>query len=254
MRIHSLLLAALAAWISIYATRAAAKTFNITKELEGHPNFSEFNDALTESGLARSINARRSITVCVLTNSQMKSLKATLGNGSTDIKRVAAFIRPLILLTFIDPSNPHTARSINGSQQVSSMYQAAGTAISDQGIANLTRTKKGSGLEIVTAGGSNTTITKAVRTIGFDLSIVQVSNYVAPDGVVEAEDRPVVPDGALAPAVAAKAPPPPVSTDEDSSSTDDENVDSPPSLANRLSSTAIWGALGALGCAIVIVL
>ncbi|XP_024515829.1 fasciclin-like arabinogalactan protein 8 [Selaginella moellendorffii] len=228
MRIPILLSIAIAA-IAIAARGALGESgnFNITEELATNPKYSDFNTVLSKSGLADTINAMNSLTVCVLTNSQMATLRSTLSHAdSSDPKKVAALVRPMILLTFIDPTNPNTARSIRGSQQVASLYQAAGAASTDQGIANLTTTRKGS-LQIVAAGGSNATITKSVKLIAYNLSIVEVSNPLLPTGVLGSDQNaPVVSVVPSPPPVKAPAKSPP-SAAEDSSSTPDESDDQP---------------------------
>jgi hypothetical protein len=53
---------------------AAEKSFNITKILAAHPEFSKFNAMLSKTRLAYDINRRQTITVLAIDNAAMAAL------------------------------------------------------------------------------------------------------------------------------------------------------------------------------------
>ncbi|VAI30980.1 unnamed protein product [Triticum turgidum subsp. durum] len=73
---QSILLAfAVGAMVAVLlASPAAAKSYNITKILAAHPEFSKFNAMLSKTRLASDINRRQTITVLALDNSAMAAL------------------------------------------------------------------------------------------------------------------------------------------------------------------------------------
>ena len=62
--------------VALLASPAAAaeKSFNITKILAAHPEFSKFNAMLSKTRLASDINRRQTITVLAVDNAAMAAL------------------------------------------------------------------------------------------------------------------------------------------------------------------------------------
>lgn len=60
--------------VAVMAAAVEGKSYNITKILAAHPEFSKFNEMLSKTRLAYDINRRQTITVLAVDNSAMASL------------------------------------------------------------------------------------------------------------------------------------------------------------------------------------
>ncbi|EFJ07812.1 hypothetical protein SELMODRAFT_448310 [Selaginella moellendorffii] len=226
----------------LLAVAATAAAFNVTEELQKEPDYSEFNDLLTKSGLASDVNTRNSITVAVIPNSKIDQLRGSLGQTATE-KQLIDIIRVHIFLTYINPAVK------NEDQQITSLYQTTGKAPGQDGTANLTNTK--AGLDIVMSG-SNTTIVKSVKQIGYNLSIVEVDKPLTPNGVLPQAPTPAPPPGTVpAPAPVPVAPAPILAPAPGLAAATPASTRSPGSASDQSSAPRILASTLLLGSSIV---
>lgn len=149
-----------------------ANAFNITKILDGYPDYSMFNDDLTRTKLADEINSRATITVLVVNNAAMASLS---GMDLASIKRALSLH---VVLDFYDPEKLHQVT--NGTTLSTTLYQTTGAAAGNGGFINITDLKGGKvGFGLAGHGAKlDSTYVKSVKQEGYNLSVVEVSQPI----------------------------------------------------------------------------
>ncbi|KAJ6856157.1 hypothetical protein NC651_037898 [Populus alba x Populus x berolinensis] len=76
----------------LYLISSTSTAFNITKILAQYPEFVSFNDLLTQSGLAKEMSSRETITVLALDNSSIGGLN---GKPLDIAKRILSAVEPI---------------------------------------------------------------------------------------------------------------------------------------------------------------
>lgn len=154
---------------------------NITEILSAYPEYSEYNKFLTDTKLADEINSRQTITVLVLTNSAMDSLAAK--HPLSVIKKALSLH---VVLDYYDASKLHDIS--NGSTLSTTLYQTTGNAPGNQGFVNITDLKGGKvGFGSAVPGSKlDSTYTKSVKQIPYNISVVEISAPIIAPGVLTA--------------------------------------------------------------------
>ncbi|XP_031090614.1 fasciclin-like arabinogalactan protein 14 [Ipomoea triloba] len=168
-----------------------SRAFNVTTMLDEYPNFSNFNNYLTQTHLAGEINSRKTVTVLVVDNGGMGALS---GKSNDVIKGVMAVH---IVLDYYDVKKFMNLKQ--KSTKLTTLFQSTGMASSENGFLNATD-MGGSTVAIGSAAknsqlGSN--LVSAVAHEGYDISILQISSLVIPPGL-----------DSIAPSSAPPSPPP----------------------------------------------
>ncbi|KAK6162462.1 hypothetical protein DH2020_002303 [Rehmannia glutinosa] len=165
--------------IAILATAAVAS--NITEILSAYPEYSEFNSLLTQTKLADEINSREPVTVCVLPNGALSSV-----TGKYPLSVVKNILALHVLLDYFDAPKLH--KISDGSVLSTTLYQTTGNAGGNLGFVNITDLKGGkvgfgSGLP---GSPFDSTFTKSVRQIPYNVSVIEVSKAIAPSAILTA--------------------------------------------------------------------
>ncbi|RAL41424.1 hypothetical protein DM860_010218 [Cuscuta australis] len=159
---------------------AAAAAFNVTAVLATRPSFSTFNDFLSRTGVADTINSRPPpVTVLAVAN----------GNISTAAPEVLKKIVSVhVLLGYYDAETLRTLG--NTSVTVTTLFQASGQAANNQGSINITGLGSGSvGFRSVGDTGGGAAAPAAASLVApvvaqpYNFSVLQISNVIVPPGI-----------------------------------------------------------------------
>ncbi|KAJ7297438.1 hypothetical protein O6H91_14G070100 [Diphasiastrum complanatum] len=198
----SVVLLVAAAALAIAINSVSAGDQNITTILDNYPQCSTFNNLLSKTGVASEINARNTITVLVPDNSVLDPFINSLGNKATD-QQLADMLRYNVLLSYYDSTQ--LQQISNGTTLTPTLYQTTGRAVGQYGTVNITDEKGGKvGLGMPVSGGTlQTQIVKSMKDISFNISVLQISNVLVPEGVFSPVPAPApVPVSPPAPAPA----------------------------------------------------
>lgn len=165
--------------IALLATAASAS--NITEILSGYPEYSEFSDLLTQTKLADEINSREPVTVCVLPNGALSSF-----TGKYPLSVVKNILALHVLLDYFDAPKLH--KISEGSVLSTTLYQTTGNAAGNLGFVNITDLRGGKvGFGSGVPGSPlDSTFTKSVKQIPYNLSVIEVSKAIAPSAILTA--------------------------------------------------------------------
>ncbi|KAI3435383.1 FAS1 domain-containing protein [Psidium guajava] len=165
---------------------SAASAFNITRLLGRYPEFSTFNDMLTQTKLYEKINRRQTITVLALDNSSVGDIT---GKPEEVLQRI---LSAHIILDYYDISKLHDLSK--KSTLLTTLYQASGTADNQQGFLNVTRLAGGDTVfgSAVKGASLNAKLVKAVAAMPYNISVLQVSCPIIAPGVDPANPNGIV--------------------------------------------------------------
>ncbi|PPD95572.1 hypothetical protein ES288_D06G185600v1 [Gossypium darwinii] len=160
-----------ALFLAFFLLLSAADAFNITKILGSFSDYSTFNDLLTQTGVASEINDKKSVTVLVVSNSQISGLSS---QPKDTIKKMLSIH---VVLDYYDkakvdkvPSKPLT---------LTTLYQQSGKAQNQQGFLTMTRVGKQVSFGSAAPGSSHDSIfVKQVTTQPYDISVLEISNVI----------------------------------------------------------------------------
>ncbi|KAJ1414867.1 FAS1 domain [Sesbania bispinosa] len=174
---HSNLLL-LAFVLSIAATVSA---HNITDILAGNPDYSEYNNFLSQTKLADEINSRQTITVLVLNNAAFSSISSK--HPLSVVKKVLSL---LVLLDYFDNTKLH--QITDGTTLSTTLYQTTGNAEGNVGSVNITDLKGGKvGFGSAAPGSKlDSTYTKSVKQIPYNISVLEISAPIIAPGILTA--------------------------------------------------------------------
>ncbi|KAL3829591.1 hypothetical protein ACJIZ3_018393 [Penstemon smallii] len=161
-------------------TTAVAAT-NITAILSEYPEYSEFNNLLTQTKLADEINSREPVTVCALPNGALSSI-----TGKYPLSVIKNVLALHVLLDYYDAPKLH--KIAEGSVLSTTLYQTTGNADGNLGFVNITDLRGGKvGFGSGVPGSAlDTTFTKSVRQIPYNVSVIEVSQPIAPAAILKA--------------------------------------------------------------------
>ncbi|XVE76993.1 hypothetical protein DITRI_Ditri13aG0025900 [Diplodiscus trichospermus] len=165
--------------LSLFAI--AANAHNITAILEGFPDYSVYNSFLTQTKLADEINTRETITCLVLNNGAMSALTA-----KHPLSVVKNIISLHILLDYYDPQKLH--KIPDGTTLSTTLYQTTGNAPGNLGFVNITDLQGGKvGFGSAVPGSKlDSSYTKSVKQIPYNISILEISAPINAPGILTA--------------------------------------------------------------------
>ncbi|KAL9226921.1 hypothetical protein vseg_002678 [Gypsophila vaccaria] len=178
----------------LFTTNISA--FNITRLLNNHPQFSTFNDLLTQTGVAAEINKRQTITILVIENSGMGPITS---KPQSTIKKI---LQTHALLDYYD-TNKISDLSKSGSTAIN-FYQNTGVAYREQGQTRVIN----SGGDIIFAsamkgGPHDSKMVKSIAAQPYNISVIQISQPIVTPGLDQnAPSGPVASPVATPPAAA----------------------------------------------------
>uniref|UniRef100_A0ACD5XQH4 Uncharacterized protein n=1 Tax=Avena sativa TaxID=4498 RepID=A0ACD5XQH4_AVESA len=153
---------------------AAAKSYNITKILAAHPEFSKFNAMLTKTRLAYDINRRQTITVLAIDNAAMAAL---------DQYSLPTVRHILSLHVLVDYYGAKKLRALShGATASASMFQSTSSAGGMSGYVNIT-SGKGGKVDFFCEGADDTATpsryVKSIKELPYDIAVLQVSSVLS---------------------------------------------------------------------------
>ncbi|XP_004492650.1 fasciclin-like arabinogalactan protein 10 [Cicer arietinum] len=175
---HTLLFLPLLLILSITTTISA---HNITEILSDNPDYSQYNNFLSQTKLADEINSRQTITVLVLNNAAFSSI--TSKHPLSVVKNVLSL---LILLDYFDNTKLH--QITNGTTISTTLFQTTGNAQNSVGSVNITDIKGGKVAFGSAAPGSklDSTYTKSIKQIPYNISVLEINAPIIAPGILTA--------------------------------------------------------------------
>ncbi|KAF2915275.1 hypothetical protein DAI22_09g018400 [Oryza sativa Japonica Group] len=165
---------AVAVAVAVMAAAVEGKSYNITKILAAHPEFSKFNEMLSKTRLAYDINRRQTITVLAVDNSAMASL------DHFTLPTIRHILSLHILVDYYGSKKLHALS--HGATASSSMFQATGSAPGTTGYVNIT-SHKGGKIDFISENADESAkpsrYVKSVKEIPYDISVLQVSSVLS---------------------------------------------------------------------------
>lgn len=160
---------------------AAAAATNITEILAAFPEYSEFNALLSKTKLADEINSREPVTVCVLPNGALSAV-----TGKYPLSVVKNILALHVLLDYFDAPKLH--KISEGSVLSTTLYQTTGNADGKLGFVNITDVKGGKVALGSGVPGSplDSTFSKSVKQVPYNLSVIELSKAIAPAAILSA--------------------------------------------------------------------
>ncbi|KAJ0090971.1 hypothetical protein Patl1_12710 [Pistacia atlantica] len=116
------------ALVSLFSSNFS-NAFNITKILSNTSDFGSFNNLLTQTGLAETINSRSSLTILALDNGAVGSLQ---GKSKDEVQRI------LMNHVILDYNQSILKNLPNKTTTMTTLLQASGVAQQGQGFLNVT--------------------------------------------------------------------------------------------------------------------
>ncbi|XP_051136972.1 fasciclin-like arabinogalactan protein 3 [Andrographis paniculata] len=184
--------AAVILWAVLSSSAAA---FNVTQILGQHPEYSQFNDLLSKTGVAGEINSRQTITVLAVGN-----------DAAGEISSKAAEVQKRILSTHV-ALDYFDAMKLNGIKDngtvITTLFQTTGAAQNRQGFITVGHDATGAVAFGSAAAGSpvDAKLLGVVAAQPYNISVLHISHPIMANGI----------DGnwtAAPPAPAAKSPAP----------------------------------------------
>ncbi|KAK3130980.1 hypothetical protein QOZ80_6BG0500500 [Eleusine coracana subsp. coracana] len=231
---------------------AAGTAFNITEILNGYPKFKLFNLLLSKTRVADEINNRSSVTVLVTDNADVDWLlrhSARLPHAA-----VKELVSVHVVLDYIDAAKLAALPPRGGPTQLTTLFQASGTARDRAGFLNVAPAPRGGAVFVSAAPGSLVAarFKRAVTAKPYNVSVLQISNLVVPRGFVtrprsQSPPAPTMRQMAVAPS---PAPTPTTRLLPTAPSIEDETMEAPapaPSHGHAVQSTTSywWSAAAA---------
>ncbi|EOA31887.1 hypothetical protein CARUB_v10015115mg [Capsella rubella] len=228
----------------------SSNSFNITNILNEHDDFSTFNNLLSETQLASTINKRQTITVLVVSNGALSSLS---GQPTDVIKKILSLH---IVLDYYDQKKLKNLSK--KSVLLTTLFQSSGQAKGQQGFLNATVMTNGDVAfgSAVPGSDRNSQLLDSVASLPFNISVLHISSAIMID--VKADNAPTAsplspvsspprpaqsPNGddydeppSSAPGAAADGP----SSENADSANRVSRIDSLPALAFTLLMSSIW--------------
>ncbi|KAK9691244.1 hypothetical protein RND81_09G184700 [Saponaria officinalis] len=159
--------------VLLLTTATTTTSFNITKILSHHPEFSTFNDYLTKTHLANEINHRDTITVLALDNSAMSSLLSKHFNLPT-LRNVLSLH---VLVDYYGTKKLH--QITDGTTTAASMFQSSGDADGNSGYVNITDLHGGKvGFAPADVDGLHSYFVKSLVEMPYNISVIQISQVL----------------------------------------------------------------------------
>ncbi|KAL6004741.1 envelope glycoprotein [Asimina triloba] len=171
----------LASFLILLASIAAANAHNITEMLSHFPEYSVYNSYLTQTKLADEINSRQTLTCLVLNNAAMTALAQ-----KHPLSVIKSILELHTVLDYFDAQKLHDIS--DGTTLSTTLYQTTGKADGNFGFVNITDLKGGKVAFGPAAPGSklDSTYTKTVKTIPYNISVIEISAPILAPGILAA--------------------------------------------------------------------
>ncbi|BAF20169.1 Os06g0656800 [Oryza sativa Japonica Group] len=225
---------------------AGGASFNVTEILGRFPEFGLFSYLISKTHVDRDINSRNTVTVLVPDNSAVDWLL----RRSARLPR-AALVELLsvhVVLDYFDAAK--IAALPPGKPTVSTtLFQTTGNARRRTGFLAITPTAKGGAVFASAAPGAlvNATLKRVVAAVPYNISVLQISNFVVP--LPRMKPMAIAPTPAPVPAPTKMVPIPPSLplTDPADEDGDEAPAAAPaPSHGNAVKVMSWWSGLGVL--------
>ncbi|CAD5322852.1 FAS1 domain [Arabidopsis suecica] len=192
----------------------SSNSFNITNILNEHDDFSNFNQLLSETQLASTINKRQTITVLVVSNGALSSLS---GQPTSVIKKILSLH---IVLDYYDQKKLKNLSK--KTVLLTTLFQSSGLARGQQGFLNATVMKNGDVAfgSAVPGSSLDAQLQDTVAALPFNISVLHISSAIMID--VKGDNAPTA-----SPLSPVSSPPRPAESPND----DGQDFDEPPSSA-----------------------
>ncbi|KAJ8459242.1 hypothetical protein OPV22_032168 [Ensete ventricosum] len=173
--------------LSFFVLLSSATAHNITRLLSQFPDFSNFNSLLSQADIAAEINRRQTITVLAVDNSAASSL------SSLDADTLKQVLSIHVVLDYYDQEKIHNLR--RRSTLLTTLFQTTGVAANRMGFLNATKMSDGRFAFGSGVPGSPlvATLVKPVAAKPYNLSVLQISAAIVPQGI---NGTPLAPFGA----------------------------------------------------------
>ncbi|KAJ0965650.1 hypothetical protein J5N97_026788 [Dioscorea zingiberensis] len=203
------------------ATASSTAAFNITRLLSNYPDFSSFNDLLSQTGLANEINSRQTITVLVVDNSGLDVVSDRPVDVVKDILSVQ------VILDYYDSAKLEKVSKNNSI--LTTLFQTTGIAGNQAGFLKVSQMDDGqvSFGSAVPGAGIGANLVKEVVTKPYNISILQITDIIVPPGIDN-----------LKPGTPSQAPPPATPAPAPQNSTDDATAPAPSNEATAPASSS----------------
>ncbi|KAM3379448.1 fasciclin-like arabinogalactan protein 3 [Capsicum galapagoense] len=174
--------------IFLLLSASSAAAFNITKILSQYPDYSNFNDLLSKTGLASDINTKATITVLAIPNGAIGDLTSKSENVA---KRI---LTTHVVLDYFDSKKLEQMK--DKTTKLTTMFQQSGNAVQDQGFLNVTAKDNTFVFGSAVKGAQlNSRLEKSVMSQPYNISILGISQPIVTPGL----DAPLAPASAPAP-------------------------------------------------------
>ncbi|KAJ4707677.1 Fasciclin-like arabinogalactan protein [Melia azedarach] len=193
----------------------SVNSIDITERLNNYPDLIAFNDLLTQTKLAETVNRRRTITVLAVDNSSISVLN---GREMDEITRI---LSSHVILDYYDIKK---LKKTKKNSTVTTLYQTTGNADGKQGYLTVSHLP-GNEFVFGSAAKDGVPVAKLVKSVyaqPFNVSILQVSQPIVAPGLGEVILPPPPPPYTPPPAMPPKmsksrgaAPPSEVGDDEE---------------------------------------
>ncbi|KVH97207.1 fasciclin-like arabinogalactan protein 8 [Cynara cardunculus var. scolymus] len=167
--------------VSLLAAGSVVTAHNITAILSQFPEYSEFNNYLSQTKLDDEINSRETITVLVLNNGAVSSLAA-----KHPLSVVKGVLSLHILLDYYDNKKLHAIS--DGTTLSTTLYQTTGNSPGNVGFVNITDLKGGKvGFGSGVPGSKlDSSYTKSVKQIPYNISVLEIDAPIIAPGILTA--------------------------------------------------------------------
>ncbi|BBN12677.1 hypothetical protein MPTK1_5g22020 [Marchantia polymorpha subsp. ruderalis] len=157
-----------------------AATFNITSIFDEFPDFSIFNQLLTDTRVAGEINRRQGVTVLAPSNEAMTDFRSA--NPALEGDRVANLLRYHVLLDFLTIQNLQRLDIANYTR-VGTLFRTTGPANADDASVNLYNTPSNIFIGSSAVDSSqNSTVISTVFLQPSDVSVIMIDRTLQPVG------------------------------------------------------------------------
>ncbi|KAL0553261.1 hypothetical protein IC582_007150 [Cucumis melo] len=157
---------------------SAASAFNITKLLSQFPDFTNFNDLLTQTKLADDINNRKTITILAVDNGAISGIS---GKPLDVVKRILSVH---VILDYYDVQKLGKLSSDN-TTVLTTLYQTSGAATNQQGFLKVTLINEGEvAFESAVKGATaDSKLVKSVASQPYNISVLQITSPIQVPGI-----------------------------------------------------------------------
>ncbi|KAE9599436.1 hypothetical protein Lal_00039536 [Lupinus albus] len=218
-------------YLSLFLTFSCAiHAFDITKLLKKYPEFSTFNNYLTQTNLADQINKRNTITILAVDDGTASSIS---GKPEATIK---AIISTHVILDYFDEKK--LTEAIGSADELTTLYQSSGLAVNRQGFIKVALVGEGNiGFGSAVKGAPvDVELERTITTQPYNISIIKVSKLIVFPGADKVQTAkagaPVSSQSAETPAPSRKVKAPSPSRDDESVAESPEGAGVPDSEAS----------------------